>query len=131
VKDHLTMLRANMVQTKYHVLRQMIESAQAVPTAMNMGVAQGTYFRGMKLALAESERRYGGATVEDPGASGSPAACKKDPPKPFLPTTSPSVDRPYDPPKIDAPTVRQFIPMADFLQFAKRGPAECCRQSLE
>jgi hypothetical protein len=77
VKDHLTMLRANMVQTKYHVLRQMIESAQAVPTAMNMGVAQGTYFRGMKLALAESERRYGGATVEDPGASGSPAACKK------------------------------------------------------
>jgi hypothetical protein len=66
VKDHL-MLRANMVQTKYHVLRQMIESAQAVPTATNMGVAQGTYFRGMKLALAESERRYGGATVEDQG----------------------------------------------------------------
>ncbi|MDN3274372.1 hypothetical protein QWJ07_08965 [Frankia sp. RB7] len=35
VKDHLTMLRANdMVLTKHYVLRQMIESVQAVPTAM-------------------------------------------------------------------------------------------------
>jgi hypothetical protein len=48
VKRHLTMLRANdMVPTKYHVLRQMIEGVQAVPTVMNMDVAQGTYFRGI------------------------------------------------------------------------------------
>jgi hypothetical protein len=68
VKRHLGMLRANdMVPTKYHVLRQMIEGVQALPTAMNMDVAQGTYFRGMRLALAQSERRYGGARVEDEG----------------------------------------------------------------
>jgi hypothetical protein len=42
VQRHLIMLRKNdMVPTKDHVLRQMIEGVEAAPTAMNVGVAQG------------------------------------------------------------------------------------------
>lgn len=37
VQRHLTMLRKNdMVPTKHYVLREMIESVKAAPTAMNM-----------------------------------------------------------------------------------------------
>ena len=32
---------------------------------MNIDMAQGTYFRGMKLALAEIDRRYGAKRIED------------------------------------------------------------------
>ena len=60
------MLRINeLVPTKHHILRQMIDGVEAAPTAMNVSVAQGTYFRGMKLALAEIDRRFGGQCVED------------------------------------------------------------------
>ena len=121
VKCHLAMLRANdMVPTKYHVLRQMIEGVRAAPTAMNMDVAQGTYFRGMRLALAQSERRYGGVRVEDEGLVERLALANNDPPKATLPTTSPAVVRAEELPTIEAPTVSQFIPMADFLLFAER-----------
>ncbi|QOZ67286.1 DUF6538 domain-containing protein [Bradyrhizobium arachidis] len=120
VKRHLTMLRANdMVPTKYHVLRQMIEGVQAVPTAMNMDVAQGTYFRGMRLALAESGRRYGGARVEDEGLVDRLLLAMNDPPKPIVAAAVPAVDRPNDPPKTDGvATILQFVPMADFSRFA-------------
>ncbi|HLG79860.1 MAG TPA: hypothetical protein VKY22_02520 [Bradyrhizobium sp.] len=51
-QDHLDMLRTNgLVPTKHHILRNMINAAGASATAMNINVAQGTYFRGMKLAL--------------------------------------------------------------------------------
>jgi hypothetical protein len=66
VQRHLIMLRKNdVVPTKDHVLRQMIEGVEAAPTAMSVGVAQGIYFRGMKLALAQIDRRFGGQRVED------------------------------------------------------------------
>ena len=66
VQDHLAMLRINeLVPTTHHILRQLIDGVEAAPTAMNVSVAQGTYFRGMKLALAEIDRRFGGQRVED------------------------------------------------------------------
>ncbi|MBR0827242.1 hypothetical protein JQ596_17085 [Bradyrhizobium manausense] len=121
VKRHLALLRANdMVPTKYHVLRQMIDGVQAVPTAMNMDVAQGTYFRGMRLALAQSERRYGGVRIEDEGLVDRLLLAKNDPPKPVSHAPSAAVDRSDELPRSDAPTVPQFIPMADFSQFADR-----------
>jgi len=53
VQDHLAMLRFNeLVPTGHDILRRMIEGVEGTPTAMNLAVAQGTYFRGMKLALA-------------------------------------------------------------------------------
>jgi hypothetical protein len=121
VKRHLAMLRDNdMVPTKYHVLRQMIDGVQALPTAMNMDVAQGTYFRGMRLALAQSERRYGGLRIEDEGLVERLLLAKNDPPKATFPAAGPAVVRSDDIPRIEAPTVPQFIPMADFLRFAER-----------
>ena len=84
VKRHLAMLRQNaLVPTKYHVLRQMCEGVQAVPTAMNMDVAQATYFRGMRLALAHTERRYEGVGIEDEGLVDRLLRAKNDPPKPL------------------------------------------------
>lgn len=121
VKRHLAMLRASyMVPMKYDYLRRMIEGVQGVPTAMNMDVAQGTYFRGMKLALAQSERRYGGVRVEDEGLVDRLLLAKNDPPKPVVPAASPAVDRADDPPRAAPSAVRQFVPMAEFLQFAER-----------
>jgi hypothetical protein len=68
VQNHLALLRVNeLVPTKHHILRHMIEGVEAVPTAMNLAVAQGTCLRGMKLALAECDRRYGGVRIEDEG----------------------------------------------------------------
>lgn len=71
----------------------------------------------MRLALAQSERRYGGARVEDDGLMDRLLLAKNDPPKPIFPAASPAVDRSDDPPRVDAPTVLPFIPMADFWQF--------------
>lgn len=98
----------------------MIEGVQAAPTAMNMDVAQGTYFRGIRLALAQSERRYGGMRIEDEGLVERLLLARNDPPKPTLPAASPIVVRTDDAPRHEAPPVPQFIPMADFLQFAER-----------
>jgi hypothetical protein len=115
------MLRDNdMVPTKYHVLRQMIEDVRAVPTAMNMDVAQETYFRGMKLALAHSDRRYGGARIEDEGLVDRLFLAKNDPRSPSSAIADAAVDRPNDPPGIETSTVPQFLPMADFSQMADR-----------
>lgn len=121
VKRHLAMLRQNdMVPTKYHVLRQMIEGVQAVPTAMNMDVAQATYFRGMRLALAHTECRYEGVGIEDEGLVDRLLRAKNDPPKPLATNVGASVDRPSDPPTIAAPTNPQFFPIADFSEIADR-----------
>ncbi len=89
------MLRANdMVPAKYHVLRQMIEGVQAAPTA---GCGSKTGGLVERLLLA-----------------------KNDPPKATLPAASPIVVRTDDAPRYEAPPVPQFIPLADFLQFAER-----------
>ncbi|MGJ5202889.1 DUF6538 domain-containing protein [Bradyrhizobium sp. HKCCYLR20261] len=121
VQDHLAMPRVNeLVPTKHHILRDMIEGVSATPTAMNLAVAQGTYLRGMKLALAQSERRYGGARIEDDGLVDRMLLAKSDPRMPPSSIVNPPVDRPDDPPKIDTPTIPQFIPMADFVKFADR-----------
>jgi integrase len=66
VQNHLKMLRRNdLVPTKPHILARLIEGAKAEPTAMNIAQTQNIYFRGMKLALAEVERRYGAHRIED------------------------------------------------------------------
>lgn len=121
VQDHLAMLRINeLVPTKHHILRGMIEGVAATPTAINLAVAQGTYLRGMKLALAQSDRRYGGARIEDDGLVDRMVLAKSDPPKPPSSVVDPPVDRLADPPRGDARTIPQFVPMADFAQFADR-----------
>ncbi|WP_404543012.1 DUF6538 domain-containing protein [Bradyrhizobium sp. USDA 223] len=121
VQDHLAMLRVNeLIPTKQHILRTMIEGVAAVPTAMNIAVAQGTYLRGMRLALAEHDRRYGGTRVEDQGLVDRLVLAKNDPPQPVSSTVGAAVDRPADPPTTEPSAARQFVPMADFLQFADR-----------
>jgi hypothetical protein len=52
----------------------------------------------MRLALAQSERRYGGVRIEDEGLVERLLLAKNDPPKPIIPAASPAVDRPSDPP---------------------------------
>lgn len=121
VQDHLAMLRVNdLVPTKHYILRGMIEGVAATPTAMNLAVAQGTYLRGMKLALAQSDRRYGGVRIEDDGLVDRMMLAKSDPPKPPPSMVNRPVARPTDPPEFDAPTIPQFIPMAEFAQLADR-----------
>ena len=120
VQSHLTMLWNNdMVPTKYHVLRQMIESVQAAPTAMNMDVAQGTYFRGMKLALAEIDRRFGGQRVEDGDVVDRILRSRSDP---RLQVSSVEVgreDRRRDPPVAELPPVPEVVSMTDFSKYAE------------
>jgi integrase len=65
VQDHLTMLRVNnLVPTRNGILQNLLESNGAPANAMNLATAQDVYFRGMWMALAQSERRYGGKIVE-------------------------------------------------------------------
>jgi hypothetical protein len=72
------------------------------------------------LALAQSERRDGGTRIEDHGLVDRMMLTKSDPPKQPSPVVCAAVDRLADPPRIDASTTPQFIPMADFAQFAER-----------
>lgn len=66
VQDHLAMLRFNdLVPTKPHILTRLLEATSAPVTAMNLAQAQAVYFRGMHLALAQSDRHFGAARVED------------------------------------------------------------------
>jgi integrase len=128
VQRHLDMLRQNhLVPTKDRVLRQMIEGVQAVPTAMNVSVAQGTYFRGMKLALAEIDRRYGGQRVEDGDVVDRILLSRSDP---RLQVSSVQVDRVSsvevgredrrpDPPGAKPAPAPQIVPMTDFTKFAE------------
>jgi len=120
VQRHLIMLRQNhLVPTKDHVLRQMIEGVQAVPTAMNVSVAQGTYFRGMKLALGEIDRRYGGQRVEDGDVVDRILLSRSDP-RPQV--SSVDVDREDcrpDPPAAEPAPLSKVVPIADFTKFAE------------
>ena len=120
VQDHLAMLRINeLVPTKHHILRQMIDGVEAAPTAMNVSVAQGTYFRGMKLALAEIDRRFGGQRVEDDDVVDRILLARSDP---RLQVSSIAVDREdrrRDPPAAEPAPVPQAVPMADFSKFAE------------
>ena len=122
VKHHLDMLRANfIVPTKYRVLQQMVEGVKAVPTAMNMDIAQSTYFRGMKLALAAIDRRYGGNRIEDAGFVDRMVLAQNDPPAP-----PPAVvvvrdnDPPRDPPKQEIFLASARLPMASFVDFTEK-----------
>jgi integrase len=120
VQDHLAMLRINvLVPTKHHILRQMIDGVEAAPTAMNVSVAQGTYFRGMKLALAEIDRRFGGQRVEDVDVVDRILLARSDP---RLEVSSLDVDREdrrRDPPAAEAAPKPQVVPMAVFSKFAE------------
>jgi integrase len=65
IQNHLTMLRANnLVPTRHGILQSLLAANGAPANAMNLATAQDVYFRGMSMALAQSERRYGGKIVE-------------------------------------------------------------------
>lgn len=120
VKDHLGMLRMNeLVPTKGHILSKMIEEVGAGPTAMNIDLAQGTYFRGMKLALAEIDRRYGARHVEDDGFVDRMLLAQNDPPQRVLSKRADPAARPSDPPKPEIQVTEPLLPMADFTTFAE------------
>jgi hypothetical protein len=67
----------------------------------------------MKLALAKSDRRYGGVRVDDEGLVDRALLAKSDSPKSPASLVVAAVDRPGDPPRTDIPTIAQFVPMAD------------------
>ncbi|MFK4509308.1 hypothetical protein LPJ38_16190 [Bradyrhizobium daqingense] len=120
VKWHLAMLRRNnMVPTNAHILDHMVGAVGALPTAMNLGIAQGTYFRGMKLALAEIDRRYGGRRTEDVGFVDRMLMGMNDPPQQVV-TPEPGIGlRSNDPPKaVDRPAAMSLL-MTDFSTFAE------------
>lgn len=121
VKCHLTMLRRNnMVPTNPHILDQMIGAVGALPTAMNLGVAQGTYFRGMKLALAEIDRRYGGRRVEDDGFVDRMLIAMNDPPQQVVSPEAGIDLRRNDPPKaVDRPAATSLSMTDYFSKFAE------------
>lgn len=119
VQDHLAMLRINdLVPTNHHILRRMIEGVQAVPTAMNMDVAQGIYFRGMKLALAGIDRRYGGNRVEDTGFVDRIILAKNDPAVPAAAVVTDS-DPHRDSPRETLP-IGTRLAMADLEGFTEK-----------
>lgn len=65
VQDHLAMLRINnLVPTRHGILQNLLDANGAPTNAMNLATAQDVYFRGMWMALAQSERRYGSKIVE-------------------------------------------------------------------
>jgi hypothetical protein len=65
VQDHLAMLRVNdLVPTRHGILQNLLDANGAPANAMNLAMAQDVYFRGMWMALAQSDRRYGGKIVE-------------------------------------------------------------------
>ena len=120
VQDHLAMLRINeLVPTKHHILRQMIHGVEAAPTAMNVSVAQGTYFRGMKLALAEIDRRFGGQRVEDDHVVDRILLARSDPRLQVPSVAADREDRRRDPPAAEPEPVPQAVPMAEFSKFAE------------
>jgi integrase len=65
VQDHLAMLRINdLVPTRHGILEKLLGANGAPANAMNLAMAQDVYFRGMWMALSQSERRYSGHIVE-------------------------------------------------------------------
>lgn len=120
VERHLTMLQMHgLVPTKHHVLQRMIENVAAAPTAMNINVAQGTYFRGMKLALAEIDRRYGGQRVEDGDLVDRILLMRGDPRPQTAPVVLDCEDRRPDPPATEPASLPRAVPVADFAKFAE------------
>ncbi len=56
---HLNRLQDNeLVPTKLHILRPLLEAQNAEPIAANIAQAQQIYFRGMRLALEQTAARY-------------------------------------------------------------------------
>jgi hypothetical protein len=120
VQEHLAMLRINeLVPTKHHVLRQLIEGVAATPTAANIDVAQGTYFRGLKLALAEIDRRYGGQRVEDGDFVDRILLSRSDPRLQVSSVAGGREGRDPDPPTADLAPKPEAAPIADFSKFAE------------
>jgi hypothetical protein len=65
VQDHLAMLKSNnLVPTRHGILEDLLINNGAAANSTNLAMAQDVYFRGMWIALAQSERRYGGKIVE-------------------------------------------------------------------
>jgi hypothetical protein len=65
IQDHLALLRTNnLVPTRHGILQNLLVANGAPANASNLALAQNVYFRGMWMALAQSERRYGGKIVE-------------------------------------------------------------------
>jgi hypothetical protein len=65
VRDHLAMLRINnLAPTRHGILQKRLDANGAPANAINLAMAQDVYFRGMWMALSQSERRYGGHIVE-------------------------------------------------------------------
>ncbi|MDB5627521.1 MAG: hypothetical protein JWR73_3323 [Tardiphaga sp.] len=131
VVDHLAALRINeMIPTKHHVLQRMLQTVAAPPTAMNIDVAQGTYLRGMALALAAIDRRYGGVRVEDQGLVDRIMSAPNDPPKAPWPAEALVVDRIPDAPFEDrTSTVPHFVAFSDFARFAEKVIAQNAKDS--
>lgn len=119
VQHHLMALRfQDIVPTNHYVLGRMVDAVGAAPTAVNIDVAQGTYFRGMKLALAEIDRRYGGSRTEDEDFVDRMLRSTSDPQQQVLPSEVGAEARASDPPKPDSRPATQLFGMADFSKFA-------------
>ncbi|SFJ32640.1 DUF6538 domain-containing protein [Bradyrhizobium sp. cf659] len=130
VQHHLMTLRfQDIVPTNQHILGRMVDAVGARPTAMNIDVAQGTYFRGMKLALAEVDRRYGGSRVEDEGFVDRMLLARSDPPKPILGPEAASHVRQSDPPATEDRSAHS-VPMARFSEFTEQLILQNARDAL-
>lgn len=120
VQHHLMTLRfQDIVPTNQHILGRMIGAVGAMPTAMNIDVAQGTYFRGMKLALAEIDRRYGASRVEDEGFVDRTVLAESDPPRRVLSSEAGGHLLQNDPPKAESRPAGPSLPIAEFSKFAE------------
>jgi integrase len=136
VQDHLALLRNNdLVPTRHGILQNLLAANGAPGNASNLALAQDVYFRGMWMALAQSERRYGGKIVEaddivdqifrdrvrpSPAEPSLSDAMQPSPPDAFVPDRAGDHDPVQT--KHDAVDDR-FLSMADLL-LRKRGKAE-------
>ena len=65
IQNHLALLRTNnLVPTRHGILQNLLVANGAPANASNLALAQDVYFRGMWMALSQSERRYGGQIIE-------------------------------------------------------------------
>jgi integrase len=134
VQDHLALLRTNdLVPTRHGILQNLLVANGAPANASNLALAQDVYFRGMWMALAQSERRYGGKIVEAgdfvdqilkdrvrpvPGNFGTPVE-RMQQPQMSAPYTIEDNPAPEEPDAVDD----RFKTMADLL-VRKRSKAE-------
>ena len=122
VWQHLCLLRNNKLDPiNPHVLRRLVEDVEAVPTAMNLGIAQGIYYRGLKLALASIDRRYGGNNrVEEAGCRPDDPCAKRSRCRARLREAMHYNDPPRDPPKKETLLASASLPMAIFEEFTEK-----------